>query len=239
MGGPHIISMGVSHSGGWQRRRLGRRGIHPHRLIPTGHLLPISPPARLLPVLISFLLLLTSPPAQAGDLLPAPQGPVLLAVSGDIDRTTDGKVALFDRQMLESMGIITMAAISPLDDEPVQFQGVLLRRLLAVVGAHGTAVEAIALNDYVAEIPIAEAEHHDVVIALMRQGHDIPVREMGPLMILYPIEREPGLDTEAVAARSVRQLAQIVVRDGTAPWDGKSVAARSMSASNDGSSLAP
>lgn len=237
MGGPRIISMGVSHSGGWQRRRPGRRGIHPHRLIPAGHLFPIGLAARLLPALISFLLLLTSLPAQAGDLLPAPQGPVLLAVSGDIDRTTDGQVALFDRQMLESMGLITMAAISPLDDEPVQFQGVLLRRLLAVVGAHGTAVEAIALNDYVAEIPVAEAEHHDVVIALTRQGHDIPVREMGPLMILYP--REPGLDTEAVAARSVRQLSQIVVRDGATPWDGKSVVARSVAASNDGSSLAP
>ncbi len=223
--------MGVSHLAGWRRRRRDRRGIHPHRLILAG------PAAPLLSALISFLLLLTAPAARAGDLLPAPHGPVLLAVSGDIDRTTDGQVALFDRQMLESMGIITMAAISPLDDEPVQFEGVLLRRLLAVVGAHGTAVEAIALNDYVAEIPIAEAEHHDVVIALTRQGHDIPVREMGPLMILYPIER--GLDTEAVAARSVRQLSQIVVRDGATPWDGKSVVARSGTAANDGSSLAP
>jgi hypothetical protein len=149
---------------------------------------------------------------------------VLLAVSGDIDLTTDGTEALFDRQMLESLGLVTMAALSPLDDQPVQFQGVLLRRLLAAVGAHGNAVEAIALNDYVAEIPISEAERHDVVIALMRQGHDIPVREMGPLMILYPIEREPGLDTEAIAARSVRQLARIVVRD-SASWSGNSTVA--------------
>jgi len=163
----------------------------------------------------------------------------LLAVSGDIDRTTDGKEALFDRQMLESLGVITMAAISPLDDEPVEFQGVLLRCLLTAVGAHGDAVDAIALNDYVAEIPVSEAERHDVVIALSRQGHSISVREMGPLMILYPLEREPGLDTEAIKARSVRQLARLVVRDGSSALDGRSVAAGDMTVSNGGTSARP
>jgi hypothetical protein len=167
-----------------------------------------------------------------------PQGPVLLAVSGDIDLTTNGTEALFDRQMLEGLGVITMAAVSPLDDEPVEFQGVLLRRLLAAVGAHGNAVEAIALNDYVAEIPVSEAEHHDVVIVLARQGRDIPVREMGPLMILYPIEREPGLDTEAVAARSVRQLARIVVRDNDS-GSGKSIVAGGAVPPNGGPGGAP
>jgi len=198
-------------------------------------------PAALLviPVLISFLLALTTPSARGGDRLPMPQGPVLLAVSGDIDRTTDGKEALFDRQMLESLGVITMAAISPLDDEPVEFQGVLLRRLLAAVGAHGDAVDAIALNDYVAEIPVSEAERHDVVIALSRQGHSISVREMGPLMILYPLEREPGLDTEAIEARSVRQLARLVVRDGNSIPDRKSVVAGDMTVSNGGTSAQP
>lgn len=193
----------------------------------------------LIPILVSFLLILMPLPAQAGDRLPAPTGPVLLAVSGDIDRTTDGRQALFDRQMLESLGVITMAAISPLDDEPVEFQGVLLRRLLAAVGAHGDAVDAIALNDYVAEIPVLEAEHHDVVIALTRQGHNISVREMGPLMILYPIGREPGLDTEAVEARSVRQLARLVIRDSRAPLDGASLAAGNIPASTGEASIQP
>jgi hypothetical protein len=66
----------------------------------------------------------------------------------------------------------------------------------------------------------------------MRQGHDIPVREMGPLMILYPIEREPGLDTEAIAARSVRQLARIVVRD-TASGSGNATVAGGTALSSD------
>lgn len=229
--------MGVSHGMRWCRRRQGRRGILPLLPFPTcpGPIPSASRPRAVLPLpalLILFLLVLASPRANAGEWLPAPQGPVLLSVSGDIDLTTDGTEALFDRRMLESLGIVTMAALSPLDDQPVEFQGVLLRRLLAAVGAHGNAVEAIALNDYVAEIPISEVERHDVVIALMRQGHDIPVREMGPLMILYPIEREPGLDTEAIAARSVRQLARIVVRD-TASGSGNATVAGGTALSSD------
>lgn len=152
--------------------------------------------------------------AVADERLPAPQGPVLLAVSGTIARTTDGRQALFDRAMLEALGVVKLAAASPLDMQPVEFEGVLLRRLLEAVGAKGDAIEAIALNDYVAEIPVAEAKMHDVVIAFRRQGRDIPVREMGPLMILYPIAREPALDTEAVQARSVRQLARLVIGTG-------------------------
>jgi hypothetical protein len=233
--------MGEAQKGRWRRRRSSRRGIHPHRLFPTGPDLGSRRLAALLvaPILISFLLTLTPPAARGDERLPMPQGPVLLAVSGDIDWTTDGKEALFDRQMLESLGIITMAAISPLDDEPVEFQGVLLRRLLEAVGAHGNAVEAIALNDYVAEIPISEAEHHDVVIALTRQGHNIPVREMGPLMILYPIEREPGLDTEAVQARSVRQLARLVICDSAASRIGESVSGGGQTLSSGGAGSEP
>jgi hypothetical protein len=192
-----------------------------------------------IPVLIALFLALMPPGAQAGDRLPMPRGPVLLAISGEIDRTSDGKEALFDRQMLESLGLVTVAAISPLDDEPVEFQGVLLRRLLAAVGAHGNAVDAIALNDYVAEIPVSEAERHDVVIALSRQGHSIPVREMGPLMILYPLEREAGLETEAIQARSVRQLARLVIRKGKAMPDGSSVAVGDLTISNGGTGTQP
>ena len=192
-----------------------------------------------IPILILLLLALAPLEAQAGDRLPMPRGPVLLAISGEIDRTSDGKEALFDRQMLESLGLVTVAAISPLDDEPVEFQGVLLRRLLAAVGAHGNAVDAIALNDYVAEIPVSEAERHDVVIALSRQGHEIPVREMGPLMILYPTERGAGVETEAIQARSVRQLARLVVRHGEAVPEGKSVAVGDLTISNGGTSTQP
>ncbi|QEX24899.1 hypothetical protein FRZ61_48410 [Hypericibacter adhaerens] len=233
---PRIISMSEALRGRAQRRPLGRRGIQSHRLFAAP---PAPGPARrLAPILILLVLALLPWPAQSGERLPQPKGPVLLAVSGDIDWTTDGREALFDRQMLESLGVVTLTAVSPLDETPVEFQGVLLRRLLAAVGAHGDAVEAIALNDYVAEIPFAEVERHDVVIALSRQGRAIPVREMGPLMILYPIGLEPGLNTEAIAARSVRQLARLVIRDSRSPLGGSSLAS-SADPSNDGTGAQP
>ena len=192
-----------------------------------------------IPALIALFLALTALTAQAGDRLPMPRGPVLLAISGEIDRTSDGKEALFDRQMLESLGLVTVAAISPLDDEPVEFQGVLLRRLLAAVGAHGNAVDAVALNDYVAEIPVSDAERHDVVIALSRQGHSIPVREMGPLMILYPMERGAGLETEAIQARSVRQLARLVIHNGNVVPERNAVAIGELTIPNGGTRIQP
>jgi len=149
--------------------------------------------------------------ALADDRLPQPKGPVVLSISGDIQRTTDGVNALFDVSMLEALGLVTVRTRTPWTEGMAEFQGVLLRDVLRLVGAKRETIHAAALNDYVAEIPSTDAAQHDVILALKKDGEYLTVRNMGPILVLYPFDSDPALQTEEVYARSVWQLARLEV----------------------------
>lgn len=149
--------------------------------------------------------------AAAADRLPQPKGPVVLTIGGDIQRTTDGVHALFDVAMLQALGMVTVRTRTPWTEGVSEFQGVLLRDVLRLVGAKGDTIRASALNDYVAEIPASDPAHHDVILALKKDGEYLTVRTMGPILVLYPFDDDPALQTEAVYTRSVWQLAELEV----------------------------
>jgi hypothetical protein len=149
--------------------------------------------------------------AAAGDRLPQPKGPVVLTIGGDIERTTDGSHALFDVAMLQALGMVTVRTRTPWTHGVSEFEGVLLRDVLRLVGARGDTIRASALNDYVAEIPASDPASHDVILALKKDGEYLTVRTMGPILVLYPFDEDPVLQTEAVYTRSVWQLAELEV----------------------------
>lgn len=151
------------------------------------------------------------PPAVADDRLPQPKGPVVLSISGDIARTTDGTHALFDVAMLQALGMVTVRTRTPWTEGVSEFEGVLLRDVLRLVGASGETIHASALNDYMAEIPPADVAQHDVILALKKDGEYLTVRNMGPILVLYPFDSDPALQTEAIYTRSVWQLARLEV----------------------------
>ena len=150
-------------------------------------------------------------PAGADDRLPQPKGPVVLSISGDILRTTDGTQALFDVSMLQALGMVTVRTRTPWTEGVSEFEGVLLRDVLRLVGAKSETIHASALNDYMAEIPPADAAQHDVILALKKDGEYLTVRNMGPILVLYPFDSDPALQTEEVYTRSVWQLARLEV----------------------------
>jgi hypothetical protein len=135
----------------------------------------------------------------------------VLSISGDIERTTDGTHALFDVSMLQALGLVTVRTRTPWTEGTAEFEGVLLRDVLRLVGAKRETILASALNDYVAEIPPADAVQHDVILALKKDGEYLTVRNMGPILVLYPFDSDPALQTEEVYARSVWQLARLEV----------------------------
>jgi hypothetical protein len=49
-------------------------------------------------------------------------------------------------------------------------------------------IEAVAINDYVAEIPVAHVAEHAVFLALDHNGEPMRVRDRGPAWIIYPSE---------------------------------------------------
>ncbi|HEY9058381.1 MAG TPA: oxidoreductase [Aurantimonas sp.] len=148
--------------------------------------------------------------AHAGDLA-SPAGKPILTISGNIEVTNAGDSAEFDRAMLEALGMVSFETMTPWYDEPVTFEGVRLDKLMTLVGATGDRVQAIALNDYAIEIPMVDFARHDAIIAIKRDGEYMPVRDKGPLFIVYPYDSDVALQSQTYYARSVWQLSKLIV----------------------------
>jgi len=148
----------------------------------------------------------------AAESLPTPSGKPILSVSGNIAQTNAGAEAHFDRDMLEALGTISFETTTPWDKERVRFEGVPLGRLLDRLGASGSRLIAVALNDYAAELPIEDVSKYDVLLALKRNGEYMPVQNMGPIFIVYNFDSDFELKSQKFYSRSVWNIAKLEVR---------------------------
>jgi hypothetical protein len=150
-------------------------------------------------------------PASAAQLAP-PEGKPVLIVEGDIGVTNTPGQAVFDLTMLEELGTVSITTTTPWYSDPVTFEGVPMARLMEAVEADGTKVMAVALNDYSTEIPISDFQDYGAILALKRDGQYMPIRDKGPLFIVYPYDAHSELHSQKFYGRSVWQLARLVVR---------------------------
>jgi hypothetical protein len=144
--------------------------------------------------------------------LETPRGPVVLTVSGKVARPNDGPRAVFDMSMLEAMAQTSFTTRTPWYAQPRKFTGPLLRDVLATAGAQGTTVRALALNDYRVDIPFEDSQQHDVVVARLLDDKPMPVRDKGPLFIIYPFDSKPELKNAVYYSRSAWQLKALDVQ---------------------------
>jgi hypothetical protein len=147
---------------------------------------------------------------KPGDALPAPQDDVVLTVSGKIGSAAP---VTFDMKTLEKIGLIRFTTRTEWTDGPVQFEGVLLKDLLAVLHADKSADKLVlkALNDYISSMPITDADTYPVMVAVKENGAYMSVRERGPLWIVYPQDAYPEVGRREFLSRWVWQLAEIAV----------------------------
>ena len=149
--------------------------------------------------------------AACADPLPAPEGRVILTVSGRIGTFNDATNARFDRGMLEALGTSGFTTATPWYDRPVTFEGVLMARVMEVVRAMGDTVVCTALNDYETRIPISDFTKFNVLLAMKRDGEYMPIRDKGPLFIVYPYDSDPALQNQRYYGRSAWQLSRIAI----------------------------
>lgn len=150
-------------------------------------------------------------PAQAQDALPAPQGDVVLTVSGAIAVTNDGATATFDRAMLEALPAETFRTTTIWTEGEQEFTGVPLAALLERLGVTSGTLVATAINDYSAEMPVADAMQAGPVLAYLQNGAPMSRRGKGPLWIVYPYDANADFQTEVAYSRSVWQLDRLTV----------------------------
>lgn len=145
-------------------------------------------------------------------LLPPPKGPVILSVEGQISHCNEGLEVQFDMALLEQLPRRTVTTENPWQDGAASFEGVLLRDLAGYAGANGRMLKVLALNDYSAEIDIADTQTIDVILAYKRDGQYMPVREKGPLFVIFPFSDQPLPELEKRYAQSVWQVSRIIVK---------------------------
>ena len=163
-------------------------------------------------VAVALLAGLPAIPAALAGSLPTPTDKPILTISGDITETNSGDTAVFDRAMLEKLGMVKVVTTTPWYQGPMTFEGVPLDKLMADVGAKGHSVVAYALNDYTTEIPMEDFAKHHAILALKRNGEYMPVRDKGPLFVIYPYDSEPELKSQIFYSRSAWQVARLVVK---------------------------
>jgi hypothetical protein len=144
--------------------------------------------------------------------LATPSERPILTISGKIAVTNKEDTAQFDRAMLESLGLVTVETTTPWHEGKVKFEGVSMDKLMKLVGATGERVMVVALNDYTTEIPMEDFGKFNVILAIKRNGEYMPVRDKGPLFVIYPYDSSPDLKTQTYYARSAWQVAKIIVR---------------------------
>ncbi|MFC7407959.1 molybdopterin-dependent oxidoreductase [Hydrogenophaga atypica] len=94
-----------------------------------------------------------------------------------------------------------------------RWQGVSLRLLAQRMGATpGHDLRLAALNDYAVTVPWSDLERYDPIVAHQRNGVPLSVREKGPLMLVYPFDAHPTLDTQQYLNRSIWHIQAITFK---------------------------
>jgi hypothetical protein len=125
---------------------------------------------------------------KAGAKIPAPQGAVILTVTGKIGTTNSDASIKMDLPMIESVGQVSYKVTDPFEKKDVTYQGVLMSDLLALwqVSKDATSIHVVALDDYSVDVPIGDLTKFPVIFALREDSQYMPVSTHGPAMLVYP-----------------------------------------------------
>ena len=156
-----------------------------------------------------------SAPSAAGTALPALAGPVLLTVTGRIagaEGTGDSPgVAKFDAARLAALPRREFTTSTIWTEGVQSFSGVELRSLIDHLGVSSGTLKITAVNDYSIQIPVSEVAAGGALLADLRDGKPMTVRDKGPLWLVYPYDSASEFRNEVVYSRSVWQVDRIEV----------------------------
>lgn len=135
----------------------------------------------------------------------------LLTISGGPDAAGNPIDMAFDLAALQAMPKSSFTTATMWTEGEQSFEGVSLHSLLDMLDVTWGKVIAAAINDYRIEIPLAEITPDAPIIAYMRNGEEMTVRDKGPLWIVYPYDSDPQYQSEVVFSRSIWQLNRIEI----------------------------
>lgn len=136
-------------------------------------------------------------------------GEIILTLQGKITVTNSDNRAELDRETLQKLPQHSITTETPWTEGKKTFSGPMLRDVLALVGAAGSTLTMIAINDYSVQVPVEDSVRYDTILALRLDGEILTVRSKGPLWLIYPWSTNDKLRTETYYSRSIWQLKSI------------------------------
>ena len=81
------------------------------------------------------------------------------------------------------------------------------------VGVSTSRYASLASLSFVrVRIPVADIRQYDVILARLMDDKPMPLRDKGPLFIIYPFDRHPELRNSVYYSRSAWQLKALELR---------------------------
>jgi len=120
--------------------------------------------------------------------------------------------ATYTLEELLAMPQTTVVTKNDFVEDLTTFQGPSLRSVLNDIDVDRTAnLKMVALNDYASKVPASDAFTYDVILAVLRDGEVMSVRDKGPIWVIYPMDDNSELQREIFNSRLVWQLKSISV----------------------------
>ena len=131
-----------------------------------------------------------------------------LSVAEEVLLTFQHQDDIVELQMtdLQEMGETEITTTTIWTEGKQSFVGVSLYDFLEEYGVSDGELVATAINDYEITIPVEDAVEGGPIIAYLRNGEPMSVRDKGPLWIVYPYDSDVRFQTEVVYSRSIWQL---------------------------------
>ncbi|CUH50883.1 oxidoreductase [Shimia marina] len=139
---------------------------------------------------------------------------VLLTVSGEVGPSEQGDAWVFTMDELRALPTASFETETIWTDGVQVFEGVALNVLLDHVDAESGTIRATAANDYAITIPFSDAVSGGPIVAYLRNGQEMSLRDKGPLWIVYPFDDNETYKSEEYYSRSIWQLNRIEVVAG-------------------------
>jgi hypothetical protein len=130
----------------------------------------------------------------------------IITITGKISPDIPNGAARVGYDTFNKIGVKEMETRTFYSKKRYKFSGVLMRDLLDYVGANGETLEVTALDDYRINIPIADYQKYDVLLAFKLDGKNLSIRDRGPARIIYPIEQHSELSDKKYASRYIWQI---------------------------------
>ena len=139
--------------------------------------------------------------------------PTIGAAQTILTVSTPEQSATYTLEELLALPQTTVVTTNDYVDTATTFQGPRLRAVLEPlnVGPDAT-LKMVALNDFSSNVPAVDAFEYDVILAVLRDGEPMSVRDKGPIWVIYPMDDHAELRDEAFNGRLVWQLKTIAIK---------------------------